>query len=173
MNQAVQTRREGRLADAKRDWTEAFALCRPTGSRVDPTGGLKGLGQSERDLRNGQAALTLYEEAGAHGCAPSEPLLLAHAILHPGDIHLDAARLELTDPCYREALGLCREHEQTAPLDLADAIRPSAIRNERKGEVEEGMSRWEEAQRFYAAVDASAGVAESSRHLAQHRLENT
>jgi hypothetical protein len=28
MNQAVQARREGRLADAKRNWTEALALCR-------------------------------------------------------------------------------------------------------------------------------------------------
>jgi tetratricopeptide (TPR) repeat protein len=127
---------------------------------------LKGLGQIERDLRNGHAALPLYEEAVALCRAVSEPLRLAHTIRHLGDIHLDAGRLELAEPCYDEALALYSENEQTVPLDLANAIRPLAILQERNGNRELAKSLWKEAKELYAAVDVPAAVAESSRHLA-------
>jgi tetratricopeptide (TPR) repeat protein len=166
MNQAVQARREGRLADANRNWTEALALCRRSGSRHDLIVALKGLGQIERDLQNGDAALPLYEEAVALCRAVSGPLLLAHTIGHLGNIHLDAGRLELAEPCYDEALALYRENEQTVPLDLANAIRPLAILQKRNGDRELAKSLWKEAQELYAAVDVPAAVAESSRLLA-------
>ena len=128
MEQAAQARREGRLADAKRGWTEAVSLCRHTGSRHDLITTLKGLGQIERELQNGDAALALYEEAVTLSLVAREPLLLAHTIRHLGDIHLDAERLELAERCYDEAVALYRENaKQTAALDLANAIRPLAI----------------------------------------------
>ena len=105
MEQAAQARREGRLADAKRGWTEAVSLCRHTGSRHDLITTLKGLGQIERELQNGDAALALYEEAVTLSVVAGEPLLLAHTIRHLGDIHLDAERLELAERCYDEAVA--------------------------------------------------------------------
>lgn len=174
MNQAAQARREGRLADAERGWTEAISLCRHTGSRHDLITALKGLGQIERDLQNGDAALALYEEAVTLSRVAGEPLLLAHTIRHLGDIHLDAGRLELAERCYDEALALYRENaKQAAALDLANAIRPLAILQERKGNLEQAKSLWKEAKELYAAVDVPAGVAESSSHLAQLRWDKT
>ena len=174
MNQAAQARREGRLADAKRGWTEAISLCRHTGSRHDLITTLKGLGQIERELQNGDAALALYEEAVTLSVVAGEPLLLAHTIRHLGDIHLDAERLELAERCHDEAVALYRENaKQTAALDLANAIRPLAILQERKGNLEQAKSLWKEAKELYAAVDVPAGVAESSSHLAQLRLDKT
>jgi tetratricopeptide (TPR) repeat protein len=173
MEQAAQARREGRLADAKRGWTEAVSLCRHTGPRHDLIIALKGLGQIERDLQNGDAALPLYEEAVTLSRVAGEPLLLAHTIRHLGDIHLDAERLELAERCYDEAVALYREAKQTAALDLANAIRPLAILQERKGNLEQAKSLWKQAKELYAAVDVPAGVAESSSHLAQLRLDKT
>jgi len=89
-----------------------------------------------------------------------------HTIGHLGNIHLDAGRLELAEPCYDEALALYRENEQTVPLDLANAIRPLAILQKRNGDRELAKSLWKEAQELYAAVDVPAAVAESSRLLA-------
>src|ERR1700741_4672972 len=65
MQQAVQARKEKRLADAQRDWAEAVELCRLEGMKRDLVAALKGLGQIERDMGHGDAALPLYEEAVA------------------------------------------------------------------------------------------------------------
>src|SRR6516164_11582565 len=94
MEQAAQARREGRPADAKRGWTEDFSLCRHTGSRHDLITTLKGLGQIERELQNGDAALALYEEAVTLSRVAGEPLRLAHTIRHLGDRQRGAGRLE-------------------------------------------------------------------------------
>jgi tetratricopeptide (TPR) repeat protein len=166
MQQAVQARKEKRLDDAKRDWAEALELCRLEGMKRDLVVALKGLGQIERDIGRGDAALPLYDEAVALCREVDEPLALAHTIRHLGDIHLEAGRLELAEPCYHEALTLYRGNERTGALDLANAIRPLAILKEQKGEVKEARSLWAEAKELYAAVDVAAGVAESSRHIA-------
>jgi tetratricopeptide (TPR) repeat protein len=131
----------------------------------DLAAALKGLGQIERDMGHGDAALALYEEAVALCREAGEPLALAHTIRHLGDIHPEAGRLELAEPCYQEALTLYR-NERTAALDLANAIRPLAMLKEQKGEVKQARSLWAEAKELYAAVDVDAGVAESSRHIA-------
>jgi tetratricopeptide (TPR) repeat protein len=129
MREAVQARKEKRLADAKRDWAEAVELCLLEGMKRDLAAALKGLGQIERDMGHGNAALPLYEEAVALCREAGEALALAHTIRHLGDIHPEAGRLELAEPCYHEALTVYRGNERTAPLDLANAIRPLAIVN--------------------------------------------
>lgn len=166
MREAVQARKEKRLPDAKRDWAAVVELCRVEGMKRDLVAALKGLGQIERDLGRGDAALPLYEEAVALCREAGEPLALAHTIRHLGDVHLEAGRLELAEPCYREALALYRGNERTAALDLANAIRPLALLKEQKGEVREARLLWAEAKELYAGVDVAAGVAESSRHIA-------
>ncbi len=75
--------------------------------------------------------------------------------------------MELAEPCYDEALSLCRSNYQTAPLDLANAIGPMAILKDDAGEVEEARRLWEEARELYAAVNVQEGVAESSARLAR------
>ncbi len=167
LQRADLARRENRLPDAHRDLLEAVALCRHSGTRRDLVRALKGLGQIERDLNRGDAALVLYEEAVAICRGEDDALALAHTIRHLGDIHRNAGRMELAEPCYHEALAIYRNHEQTLPLDLANAIRPLAILKEQAGEAEEAIRLWTEARDLYAAVDVGAGVAESSARLAR------
>ena len=167
MQRADRARGEHRLPDAHRDLLEAVALCRHTGTRRDLVRALKGLGQIERDLKRGDAALALYEEAVVICRGEDDALALAHTLRHLGDIHRDAGRTELAGTCYREALAIYRDHEQTSPLDLANAIRPLAILKDQSGDVEEAIRLWKEARDLYAAVDVGAGVAESSARLAR------
>jgi tetratricopeptide (TPR) repeat protein len=166
MTEANRARLEDRSADAHRDYAAAVDLCRQAGARRELIRALKGLGQIERDLDRGGAALPLYEEAVAICREEYDALLLAHTVRHVGDIHQDAGQAGLAEPCYLEAITIYRNHEQTEPLDLANAIRPLAILRDDAGEVEEAKRLWAEARDLYAAANVQEGVAESSRRLA-------
>ena len=165
LEQAAQARRRWRLLDAHRDFLAAVARSRQTGASHDLIQALKGLGQVERDFGRGDAARPLYEEAVALCRLQDNPLLLAHTVRHLGDIHQDAGRLDLAEPCYREALTIYQGDRQTAPLDLANALRPFALLQERLGHPEPAIELWTEARDLYAAVNVQAGVDESAEHL--------
>lgn len=167
VKRASRARREGRLADAHRDLVEAVAICRRAGTRRELARALGSLGQIERDLGHGDAARPLYEEAVAVCRAEGEPLALAHTLRHLGDLHREAGLARDAEVCYNEALGLYRSHKATAPLDLANAIRPLAILKEAAGEEDEARRLWLEARDLYQVVGVSAGVAECSARLAR------
>lgn len=160
-------RRAGRSADARRHFAQAVAASRRASSSTGLVRSLKGLGQIERDLGRGDAALPLYEEAVRICRDAGDALRLAHTIRHLGDIHQDEARFELAEPCYREALAIYRSHHRTAPLDLANAVRPFAILHETLGRPEQAIDLWTEARDLYVSMNLQAGVAESSDHLAR------
>jgi tetratricopeptide (TPR) repeat protein len=164
--QAFQARRENRLDDAKRSLIEAVGLCRKAGAPADLARALTGLGQIERDLRTGDVARQHYEEATAIYHAEGDALKLAHTVRHLGDIHREDGRAELAEPCYREALDIYRAHDQTPPLDLANAIRGFAILKDNAGEAAQARLLWEEAGVLYAALNVKEGVAESRCRLA-------
>lgn len=123
--------------------------------------------RARRENRTADAAPPLYEEAVAICRDEGDPLALAHTVRHLGDMHQDAGRVELAEPCYHEALALYRSHKKPPPLDLANAIRPLAILKDAAGEAEEAKRLWEEARDLYAAVDVQEGVAESAARLAR------
>jgi hypothetical protein len=62
-------------------------------------------------------------------------------------------------------IALYRSSERTAPLDLANAIRPLAILKEGAGDIEEARRLWEEARDLYAAADVGEGADECSARL--------
>ena len=163
---ALQARREGRFADAKRDLVGAVDVCRRDDNRMDLARALTALGQIERDLQNWDAARQRYEEAVDIYLAENNPLKLAHAVRHLGDIHRHAGHPEFAESCYVEALNLYRSDKRTAALELANAIRSMAILKHDSGETEQAKSLWTEARDLYAAVNVKEGVAESSRRLA-------
>jgi tetratricopeptide (TPR) repeat protein len=167
VEKAIQARREKRFADAKHLWVEAVEYYRNSGQRPELIRALRGLGQIERDLGYNDAALTPYEEAVSLCRENHDPLLLAHTVRHLGDIHLDAERFNLAEPCYHEALALYRSRQQTNRLDLANAIRPLAILMERTGHTHEAIKLWTEAKELYQACHVRAGVQESSRRLTE------
>ena len=165
MERATRARRENRLADARRDFAEAVALCRQRGMRQELLRAIKGLGQIERDLGQVAAARDLYEEAVVLSRETDDPLAVAHTVRHLGDIHRDAGRMDLAEPCYLEALALYRNNEPTAPVELANAVRPLAILKEALGFTEEARQLWKEARDLYAVAAIEEGVVECSRHL--------
>jgi tetratricopeptide (TPR) repeat protein len=154
---------------AQRDYAAAIALCRKSRAQRELIRALKGLGQIERDLNRGEAALPLYEEAAAICREVGVPLMLAHTVRHVGDIHRDGGRADLAEPCYLEAIAIYRSNDHTETLDLANAIRPLALLKDNAGEVEAAKRLWAEVRDLYTTVNVQPGVAESSRRLA--RLE--
>ena len=165
--QADRARSEDRLTDAHRDLSEAVALSRNADSAANLALALRKLAQIERDQGHGDLALPLQAEAVTLLREQDDPLKLAHAVRHLGDIHQDVGRLDQAGPCYDEALAVYRSHPQTAPLDLANAIRPLAILKERSGDSAAAMGLWQEAAELYATVDIAQGVAESQARLAR------
>jgi tetratricopeptide (TPR) repeat protein len=167
IEQAGRARREERLEDAHRDFAQAVALCRESGLRRELVRALKGLGQIESDLGRLDRARPLYEEAVANCRLMDDDLSLAHTVRHLGDIHRHAGDLRLAEPCYREALALYRQHEETPPLDLANALRPLAILKEQAGDVQEAKLLWTEARDLYGTVGVQVAVLECSARLAR------
>ena len=167
VEQATQARRSGRLLDAHRDFLDAVTLARQADAPHDLIQALKGLGQIERDLGHGDAARPLYEEAVAICRAANDPLQLAHTVRHLGDIHQDGGRLDLAEPCYQEALTIYQGHPRTAPLDLANTVRPFAMLQASLGKTKPAIELWTEARNLYAALNVREGVAESAKHIAR------
>jgi len=158
-------RREDRPEDARVAYAEAIAECRGPASRGLLIEALKGLAQVERDLGRPAAALPLYEEAVAVVRETADALGLAHTLRHLGDAHRETGEIELAEPCYREALAIYRSHPETAPLELANAIRPLAIVEEKAGRSAEARRFWHEARDLYAAAGVEAGFAECAQRM--------
>ncbi|MBI3450238.1 MAG: tetratricopeptide repeat protein [Acidobacteria bacterium] len=108
-----------------------------------------------------------FAEAVALCRVEGSPLRLAHTIRHLGDVHREAGRADLAEPCYREALEIYRRHPEAPPLDLANALRPFALLEEARGGNDPARAMWEEARGLYAAVGVAAGVKECEEHLAK------
>jgi tetratricopeptide (TPR) repeat protein len=113
-----------------------------------------------------EEALSSYERAAAVYRTGRDPLRLAHTVRHVGDIHRQAGRPEIAEPFHREALAIYRSHPSPPPLEVANAIRPLAILEERAGRTDEALRLWAEARELYEASGVTEGAAESARHLA-------
>ncbi len=165
IDDALQARREGRRQDAKRDLTEAIALCRNSAARAELARALATLGQIERDLHNLDAARQNYEDAIAIYRTVGDASSLAHAVRHLGDVHRSAGHPSLAEPCYEEALTFYRDHHETTPLELANAIRGLAVLKADAGDRLKAISLWKEARALYAEAGVKEGVAESDARL--------
>jgi tetratricopeptide (TPR) repeat protein len=164
---ATEAQQQRRLNDAKTAWTAAIDLLRQQNDPRDLAHALRSLGEIDRKLHDDSAARDHYEEAVELHRHLDDPLALAHTVRHLGDVYRHAHEPQLADPCYREALALYRAHPETAPLELANAIRSMAVLKSETGASQEARALWEEAKRLYTATGVEAGVAESSQRLAQ------
>jgi tetratricopeptide (TPR) repeat protein len=161
-----QARGEKRLAEAKSCFAQAVDRCRKANDRLLLAQALSGLGQIERDMGNSVLALRHYSDAVDLRRTQDDPLLLAHGIRHVADILREQNQLVKAAPCYEEALEIYRTHEQTPPLDLANAIRGYALLKADLGDPEEATFLWHEAMALYAEAGVQAGVAESQSQIA-------
>ena len=145
------------------DLVEAVRLARASADQPEL---VKALGQIKRDAGHAQESLALYEESVAICQDIGDPLPLAHALRHVGDLHLSAGRPAPAAMCFDEALALYRADAATAPLDLANAIRPYALLKEELGLAAEARALWRETRSLYAQVGIDVGVEECDAHLA-------
>ena len=110
---------------------------------------------------DGAMARLCYEEAVVLFRELEEPLVLAHTIRHLGDVYLEQGRPDLAEPCYHEALGLYRSHEDDSSLDLANAVRSLAVLR-----WEQTRMLWEEVRALYTSLSIEAGIKESTARVA-------
>lgn len=157
---AADARRAAHPEDAWRHLMAAEATARSTGRRRALVTALAGMAQLHRDAGDAASALPLFEEAVVHCQQLRDPQLLAHALRHLGEVHLDLQHVERAHQHLREALDLYRTEPATAPLDLANAVRPLAICLERQGADDDARALWVEARDLYAGLGIDAGVAE-------------
>ena len=164
---AHQARTQHRLDDAKSMLAEAVIVARENNQPLELARGLTALGRIERDLKSTGSARKNYEEAAEIYRSQGEELRLAHCIRHVGDIYLEDRQLAAAEACYVEALKIYRANANTAPLELANTLRGFALLRQELGEREEAKQLWMEAGKLYDAVNVKAGVAESTRRIAQ------
>jgi len=120
---------------------------------------LRELGESAR-RRDGATARRCYEEAVTLFRAVDEPLALAHAVRHLGDVYVEEGCPDLAEPCYLEALQLYRSHSAGPSPNLANAIRSLAVLR-----WEQSRALWEEARDLYARFSIEPGIQESSARV--------
>jgi len=166
IQRALQARREKRPLEAQRYLLDAVDFSRKQGSRSDLARALRELAEFERHLPDTEAAFQHYEAAVAILRELDEPLRLAHALRHLGDVHHDAGQAASAESCYQEALAIYRSEESTRPLELANAVRSLAVLKGEAAEIGEVTRLWQEAHDLYVAVNVPAGVAESAAGLA-------
>ncbi len=82
---------------------------------------------------------------------------LPMTLRYTADIHAQLGFFDQSATEIAEAIRIYREHASEHALDLANALRISALNAERRAHA-----AWHEAESLYASVDVQAGVARGS-----------
>ena len=109
-----------------------------------------------------QDAVTLAADALTMARQSDDPLLVAYTLRHTADIQAQLGFFDQSATEISEAICIYREHASDHALDLANALRISALNAERRAHV-----AWHEAETLYASVDVQAGVNGAQHHI-QH-----
>ncbi len=118
-----------------------------------------------RTAGQADAAAAVYRDAAARARTEDAPLELAHALRHLSDLAREAGREDEALATGREALALYRAQAAPQPLDLANALRVTALALDLNDLHDAAVSLWREARGLYAGLGISAGVAECEQHL--------
>jgi len=134
-------------------------------SRLARANQLREQGEAAR-RRDGATARRCYEEAVALFREAGEPLALAHAVRHLGDVYREEGCPDLAEPCYLEALRLYRNHPGGPSPNLANAVRSLAVLR-----WEQSRALWDEARDLYTKFSIEPGIQESSARVAALSVE--
>jgi hypothetical protein len=164
LKRASDARSSGEPSDAELLYKEAAAQA-AFDETVERAEALCGIAQARRDKADNTGAAIYYAEAitllrNANAIAP-----LAHALRHAAEVRSEMQEYGVAGVQIDEAIRIYRAFDIPAPLHLANALRVSALNDERQAH-----DAWSEAFALYKATSVQPGVDEARRHLA--RLES-
>jgi len=118
-----------------------------------------------RNERRMDDALLGYSQAAELARDNHNPTLLAHALRHVSDIAREMGRAEMALAAGKEAVDLVRATPGSPHLDLANALRVTALAWQGLGKPAEAAPLWREARDLYTSADIPAGVKECEENL--------
>ena len=108
-------------------------------------------------------ARDLYAKAADKAREVGAVVPLAHALRHVSDLDREAGKAEAALTAADEAIALYRASSEATDLDLANALRLSALAREALDQTATDL--WREAGALYMDADVEAGVEEAERRL--------
>ncbi len=166
LTRAASARTRGEAAEAERLFKEAAAQAEAT-EAVERAEALTGIAQTRRDAGDRTGASIYYAEAITLLRTANTTVPLAHALRHAAEIRSEMKEYGVAGTQIEEAIRLLRSQQYSGdteldPLDLANALRVSALNDERRA-----RAAWQEAEALYTAANVSAGADEARAHLQQ------
>lgn len=122
---------------------------------------IKEAAAARRAGRTDEAA-SLADAALATARESDDSLLVAYTLRHTANVHSQLGSFDQAANEITEAIRIYREHASEHTLDLANALRVSALNAERGA-----LAAWQEAKTLYAIADVQAGIDGAQQHV-QH-----
>ena len=165
LEQALKEKREHRLQYARNLFRMALRLSRKSDDLVLRATLYEELAYVDRNLRDLETSQRHYRQASEIYRGLDNPLKTAHTVRHVADILREQMKTDEAAPLYAESIETYRRHEDTPPLDLANAIRGFALLKEQAGDRREALSLWREARGLYELTGIEAGILESEARI--------
>ncbi|MXX56851.1 MAG: tetratricopeptide repeat protein [Gemmatimonadetes bacterium] len=153
------------MSGVEADLVRACEMYEHAGARSGLSAALGKLGHVALDLDDTDRARALFEESVAVAREAEDPLRLAHAVRHLGQVNHRLGRLESAGTCYEEALDLYDRAGTAHPVDHANALRPMAALREELGDVRGARLMWRWAAELYGSAGVEEGVDECEARL--------
>ncbi len=119
-----------------------------------------------RTAGDATGAEQLYWRGAELARTEDDDILRAHALRHVSDLACERGDFPLALNLAEEAVAVYRAAANPRPLDLANALRLTALALEGLDLSDEAAPAWQEARHLYACLEVQAGVEECDRHLA-------
>ncbi len=153
------------MAGVEADLVRACEMYEQAGARKGLSAALGKLGHVALDLDDTDRSRTLFEQSVAVAREADDPLRLAHAVRHLGQVNYRLGRLDSAGSCYEEALDLYDRAGTAHPVDHANALRPMAALREELGDVQGARLMWRRAAELYRSAGVEEGVHECEARL--------
>jgi tetratricopeptide (TPR) repeat protein len=162
LKQAASARQSGEAAEAERLYKEAAAEAKAKDDLARAEA-LLGVAQARRDQSDRIGASINYAEAITILRSTNKNERLAFALRHAADVRSELREFAVAHQHIEEAIRLYRSlllTEEAQPIDLANALRVSALNDER-----EAHQSWTEACAIYTQLHLAEGTTECEHHL--------
>jgi len=159
LSRAAQARQSGEDADSERLFKQAAAEA-ANEDAIARAEGLMGVAQARRDKGDRIGAAIYYSEAITLLRNAENTERLAYALRHAAEVRSELNEFAVAASHVQEAIRLYRALDVADPLGLANALRVSALNDER-----EAQTSWLEARELYSNAHIEAGVDEANRHI--------